>query len=367
MKLGLGLYRDSLTEDNFRFTVQCGATHIIPHLTNYFGGKNPNLSSGDEDGWGSCIGDPLWGYEELKALVDAAGKHGLTVAGLENFSPNFWSDVLLDGPERKAQMDGLKQLIRDIGRAGIPVMGYCFTLVGVWGWFKGPSGRGGAVSVGFDATQIDPDKPIPDGVVWNMRVRDGRRDATPIRVSESELWQRLEWFLKELVPVAEEAGVRLAAHPDDPPVPELRGCARLLIHPDRYQRLLNIVPSKSNAVELCLGTFQEMAGSDVYGAVRDFARKGQIGYIHMRNVRGKVPNYQEMFIDEGDLDMTEIVRILRDEAFDGVLVPDHTPEMACSAPWHAGKAFALGYMKALIQNAASLGASRTAERKLAAE
>ncbi|TJX76506.1 MAG: D-mannonate dehydratase, partial [Mesorhizobium sp.] len=110
----------------------------------------------------------------------------------------------------------------------------------------------------------------------------------------------------------------------------------------------------------CLGSLQEMPGADdIYDHVRRFARRGRIGYIHFRNVRGKVPRYHETFVDDGDIDMAEIVRILRDENYGGVMIPDHTPEMSCDAPWHAGKAFALGYMRALVQNAAALGPSRT--------
>ncbi len=356
MKIGLGLYRSSLTDDNLRFALQAGATHVVAHLTDYFRGRDPVLARGDDaDGWGDCREDRLWTFEDLSALVGQVRGAGLELAALENFSPAFWSDVLLDGPARPAQMDGLKRLVRDAGRAGIPCIGYNFSLAGVWGWSRGPTGRGGAVSIGFDEDAIDPEIPIPDGMVWNMRVRDGSRDAAPIIVSHDELWQRLAWFLTELVPVAEEAGVKLAAHPDDPPMDALRGTARLVNRVEKYDRLLALAPSPANGLELCLGSLQEMPGGPIYDAVHRFAKGGHIGYVHFRNVRGKVPKYRETFVDEGDLDMAEIVRVLRDGGFDGVLVPDHTPELTCAAPWHAGMAFALGYMRALVQNADRLG------------
>jgi mannonate dehydratase len=214
------------------------------------------------------------------------------------------------------------------------------------------------MSVGFDADHIDPDLPIPDGVVWNMRYRPGREGARAVKVSSDELWGRLGEFLRALVPVAEEAGVVLAAHPDDPPTDSLRGTARLVNEPAKYDRLLAVVDSPSNAIELCLGSIQEMRTGDIYACVRSFARRRRIGYVHFRNVRGKVPRYHEVFIDEGDIDMAEIIRILRDEDYQGVLIPDHTPELECGAPWHAGKAYALGYMRALINNADALGPSR---------
>ena len=361
MKIGLGLYRESLTPENFRFARQAGATHIVAHLANYFTGADPSLSRGDDQvGWGDATADRLWAYDDFAALVQSVRKNGLEIAAIENFSPAFWSDVLLWGPERQSQMDGLKRLVRDAGRAGIPCIGYNFSIAGVWGWTRGPFGRGEAKSVGFDASAIDPDSPLPDGVVWNMRVRPSRPGAAPVSVSDAEIWERLEWFLRELVPVAEEAGVVLAAHPDDPPMDSLRGAARLINRPEKYDRLLAIAPSPANGLELCLGSLQEMPGGPIYGAVRRFAHGRHIGYIHFRNVRGKVPLYHETFVDEGDLDMAEIVRILRDENYDGVIIPDHTPEMACNAPWHAGMAYALGYIRALVQNADALGPSRSA-------
>lgn len=362
MKIGLGFYREQLTPDNFRFAVQAGATHVVAHLTNYFAGRDPKIYSGDpRQGWGDCSGDRLWTYEELSALVAALKAEGLELAALENFSPKFWSDVLLDGPERDRQIEGLKQLVRDAGRAGIPCIGYNFSIAGVYGWTRGPYARGRANSVGYGVAPAEVDAPIPDGMVWNMRYRPERPGAPPVSLSEAELWERVGHFLSELVPVAEEAGVVLAAHPDDPPVDLLRGTPRLVNRPEKYDRLMGLVPSRANGLELCLGSLQEMPGGDIYDHVRRFARSGRIGYIHFRNVKGKVPRYVESFVDDGDIDMAEIVRILRDENYEGVLIPDHTPEMTCDASWHAGKAFALGYMRALVQNAHALGPQRRLE------
>ena len=368
MKIGLGLYRESLTSDNFQFATQAGATHIVAHMTNYFRGKDPAISRGDDaEGWGDCSQDRLWTFDDLSALVKTIEAAGLKLAALENFSPKFWSDILLDGPERGAQIEGMKRLIRDAGRAGVPCIGYNFSVAGVWGWQRGPFARGNAHSVGYDSTRIDPDLPLPDGLVWNMRYRAAKPGAAPVRVSNAEIWARLTGFLQEIIPVAAEAGVVLAAHPDDPPAEQLRGAARLVNRPEKYDRLLDIVDSPSNAVELCLGSLQEMPGGEIYDHVRRFARRDRIGYVHFRNVKGKVPKYVETFVDEGDIDMAEIVRILRDENYTGVLVPDHTPGMTCAASWHAGMAFALGYMRALVQNADALGPSWSQAKSLAAD
>ena len=106
-----------------------------------------------------------------------------------------------------------------------------------------------------------------------------------------------------------------------------------------------------------------MPDGDIYETTRHFAREGAIAYVHFRNVRGKVPHYAETFVDDGDIDMTEIVRVLRDEAFEGVLVPDHVPDIASPSPWHTGFAYTIGFMRALLLNADSLGPSWSAARR----
>jgi mannonate dehydratase len=162
------------------------------------------------------------------------------------------------------------------------------------------------------------------------------------------LWRRLEAFLAEVVPVAEQAGVRLALHPDDPPMPTMRQQPRLVYQPYMYQRVIDAAPSKSNGLELCVGTLAEMAEGDIYEALDSYSRQGKVAYVHLRNVRGKAPHYRETFIDEGDVDMTRILAILDRNGFDGVVIPDHAPQMSCSAPWHAGMAHTLGYMAGVL-------------------
>lgn len=351
MHLGLGLYRDLLTEENFRFAKQAGATHLVVHLADYFKGSNPTLASGPADrGWGSATnGDEIWTYEELSDIKRHIESHGLKWEAIENFDPSHWHDVLLDGPQRERQMENLKQTIRNVGRAGIPTLGYNFSIAGVWGWTKGPFGRGNAQSVRFDESAIDTEEPIPNGMVWNM-VYDP--DAPPGRVSpisSTELWERFESFLEEIIPVAEESGVTLALHPDDPPTETLRQTARLVNQPHKYQRVLDLVPSEANALEFCLGSLQEMTQGNVYDSIHQYGTQDKIAYVHFRNVRGEVPCYEETFVDEGDLDMIRVVEELDSVGYDGVLIPDHTPEMTCDAPWHAGMAYALGYMKAAMQ------------------
>jgi mannonate dehydratase len=141
--------------------------------------------------------------------------------------------------------------------------------------------------------------------------------------------------------------VQLAAHPDDPPMPTMRRQPRLVFQPHLYQRLLDFVPSSSNALELCVGTIAEMSEGNVYDAVDRYSSQEKIAYLHLRNVVGKVPHYRETFIDEGDIDMVRILSILQRNGFDGVIIPDHTPQMSCPAPWHAGMAHTIGFILAV--------------------
>jgi mannonate dehydratase len=353
MKLGFGLYRNMLNPSALRFARQAGATHIVAHMPGAASERNDQVIStfGDKAGFGfSTPDDPMWTYEGLRDLKAMVNAEGLALEALENFSPAHWYDILLDGPQKKRQLEHLKQLIRDMGRVGIPIMGYYFSLAGVWGHERGPFARGGAISVGFK-NPVQP--PIPIGMVWNM-VYDAesfdpdRADQVLAAVSDDEIRQRFHEFLDAMVPVAEEAGVRLALHPDDPPMPVLRNTHRLATTHDRYVQILELNPSPANALEVCIGTLSEMPGGDIYDTIDRLSKTGRIGYVHFRNVRGKVPNYEEVFVDEGDTNMIRLLGILHRNGYDGVLIPDHTPLMECAAPWHAGMAFAMGYMKAAL-------------------
>lgn len=352
MKFGLGLYGNMLNAENFRFARQAGATHIVAHVVGHFGALTDAAKDERLKGFGISRPDgEIWTYEGMRDLRKAINAEGLELEAIENFEPAHWYDVLLDGPRKREQMERLKRILRDMGRAGIPVMGYNFSFAGVWGRVKTNAARGGAETVGFhDPVQT----PIPKGMIWNM-VYDPEtfdpqgRNGTVGEITQEQLWARLTEFLREMLPVAEEAGVKLALHPDDPPLPSLRGTARLVYQPHIYDRVLDVYDSPMNTLEFCLGTLSEMSEGDIYEVVDRYSRLRKIAYIHFRNVRGKVPHYDEVFIDEGDMDMIRILRILHRNGYDGVLIPDHTPAMSCPAPWHAGMAYALGYMRAAVR------------------
>lgn len=352
MKLGLGLYKHMLTSENFAFARQAGATHIIAHLVDYFRGGTPQANddqpTGTDWGWG-LAGDPdkLWSLDELKFLRRDVEAAGLKLEAIENFDPAHWHDILLDGPKRAVHIENVKTIIRRMGEAGIPIMGYNFSIAGVAGRTKGNYARGDAPSVGMEGPY---DLPMPNGLVWNMVYDAHAKPGTIPSATHEQLWNRLERFLNEILPVAEAAGVILAAHPDDPPMPTVRAQPRLVYQPHHYQKLIDLNPSHSNQLEFCVGSLAEMTEGDIYETVDHYSRQNRLGYVHLRNVRDKVPHYKETFIDDGEVDVLRVLAILHRNKFAGVIIPDHAPQMSCAAPWHAGMAFAMGFLKAGVKS-----------------
>jgi len=360
MKLGLGLYKHMLTLENFAFAKQAGATHIVAHLVDYFKGGGPGAGGdqplGTDWGWG-LAGDPneLWTLAELRGLRQKVEESGLTLEAIENLDPAHWGDILLDGPRRSQQMENVKTIVRRMGEAGIPILGYNFSIAGVAGRTKGNYARGGAPAVGMEGSY---DLPMPNGLVWNMIVDpQAPRGATGFvpPATHEQLWSRLQRFLDEILPVAESSGVVLALHPDDPPMPFIRGQPRLVYQPQLYQKVIDLNPSQSNRLEFCVGSLAEMTEGDIYETVDAYSRQNRIGYVHLRNVRDKVPHYKETFIDDGEVDVLRVLAILKKNNFAGVIIPDHAPQMTCAAPWHAGMAFAMGYLRAGLHRLGSTG------------
>mgnify|MGYP001269082123 CR=1 FL=1 len=352
MKLGFGLYSHMLTPAFLAFARQVGATHVVVHLVDYFNkgdSANPRQDQpvGELGGWGYA-GPPgkLWTVEEMRAIKRQIETAGLVWEAIENFDPAHWHDVLLDGPKKKQQLEDLRTIIGRVGEVGVPIIGYNFSIAGVAGRITGPFARGNALSVGM-AGPVDT--PVPNGMVWNMVYDPEAPPGFLPHSTHEQLWKRLEDFLHYCLPAAEAAGVRLAAHPDDPPMATVRGQPRLVYRPDLYRKLIDIDHSRSNQLEFCVGTIAEMAEGDVYEAVNQYSEQDRIAYVHLRNVRGKVPYYKETHIDEGDLDVLRVMRILWRNGFAGVIIPDHAPQLTCDAPWHAGMAFAMGYLRACLK------------------
>jgi mannonate dehydratase len=174
-------------------------------------------------------------------------------------------------------------------------------------------------------------------------------------ITEDQMWSNYTYFMKAVLPVAEEEGLKLALHPDDPPVPMLGGVARLFYKPDNFKKAYELV-GKSDAwtLDLCLGCCSEMVGgkTNVTEMIEYFAPKGRISYIHFRDVKGSVPDFTECFIGDGNFDPAEVVVLLAKNGFDGFLLDDHVPKMDGDSDWnHRGRSHAIGYMQGLIRMA----------------
>jgi mannonate dehydratase len=237
--------------------------------------------------------------------------------------------------ERDAQLAKVCSSIENMGKVGIPILGYYFSLAGVsghWRSYGSGGGRGDAGLKSFDYDLVKDAPPIVDE-----------------EVSVEEMWARLAYFLERVVPVAEKAGVKLAAHQDDPPAESLFGTGRLLTNHDAMQSLIDLVPSENSGLEFCQGTVAEMGPEKTVEAVSRFAGQGKVFYVHFRNVRGGFPKFDEVFIDEGDVNMIAALKAYRDAGYDGVVTPDHTPRVVGDEGGLRGKAFAVGYIRAGMQ------------------
>ncbi len=335
MKVGLGIRGADRNDSNYlKFAKQIGVTHVV-------------LFKPDETVIPSAK-DGAWSLDDLLRLKRWYREHGLVIEGFENFYPPFWGKILLGRADRQEQLDKVKRSIANLGKAGIPVMGYNITIAGVCGRIDGPFARGGAVTAGYFADRCPDEGPVPKGWAWKMKVVDDAGEGFQEPTSAEELWSRIDWFLDQILPVAEEHGVRMAAHPEDPPVPVMRGAARVLISPQAYERMFQRHPSPANVAEFCQGTFAEM-GVDVYEIIRSWASRDKIGYVHFRNVKGTVPNYYEEFIDEGDVDMVQALRAYAESGYRGLLMPDHSPDLSCATPQQTGMAYAVGYIRGVMK------------------
>ena len=233
---------------------------------------------------------------------------------------------------RDEGIEGWCTMIRNLGAAGIPTLGYNFR--GIGNFRTEPTiGRGGARYSTFDHDEF----------------RANPQDHPELRISDERLRENLGTFVERIVPVAEESGALLTAHPDDPPIREpLGGAARVLSTLDDFETLFGLAPSEANAMLFCQGCVAEM-GEDIPAAIRRIGSLGKIGTVHFRNIRGGLGKFQEVFVDEGDMDMYLAMRTYREIGFDGPFMLDHTPGIASEGSRWAGTAYAIGYIRAMIQ------------------
>jgi len=277
-------------------------------------------------------GTARWEVADLVALRQRAEDAGLRLEALENTPVGFYHQAMLGLPGRDEQIEHYQATIRNMGQAGIPILGYHWMPNGVWRTSSSAPGRGGALCTAFDLVLAE-DAPLSHGRVY----------------THDEMWANYAYFMRAVVPVAEEAGVTLALHPDDPPVASLGGVARLFGSFDGFRRGLEIVPSPNSALDFCMGCWSEM-GPGVLEALRYFGPQDKLAYVHFRDVQGTVPRFQECFLGEGNVDVVAAMRVLKEVGFHGFLLDDHVPAMVNDTPWgHRGRALATGYIMGLLE------------------
>ncbi len=336
IRVAFGQFRE-LTEEDLLFARQLGASGVTLNTPLFKGssvyGVDIFISSGNAPP-GRSEPQDRWDLMEIVQLRTMVEDYGLRLEAIENTPVSFYDKVMLGLPGREEQIEDYKEIIRMLGRAGVPILGYHWMPTHVWRTSKTTPGRGGALVSSFDYALV--------------------RDAPPIYgrpFTEDELWANYEYFIKAVLPVAEEAGVKLALHPDDPPTKEpLGGVPRIMGSLDGFKKAMAIGDSSNHGLDFCIGSLASRDVDEMFEAMRYFGQHGKIFYVHFRNVRGCVPKFQETFIDEGDVDVVAVLRTLMEVGFDGFIIDDHVPQMVNDTGWgHRGRAFATGYISGLLR------------------
>jgi mannonate dehydratase len=314
MRVALGQFRE-LTDEQLAFVTQCGCADVLLNT--------PALP-----------GEERWEYEDLLAWRLRAEEAGLRLIALENVPVRFYDKIMLGLEGREQQLENMQQTVRNMGRAGIPILGYHFMPNSVWRTSFEVPVRGGAISNQFVMEKAE------------NKLTHGRE------YSEEELWAAYDWYLERMLPVCEEANVRMALHPDDPPVPTLGGIPRLFRNFENFARAMDRHPSPMHGLDYCHGCWSEMReGEGVIESVRYFGERGRIFYMHLRDVVGPADNFTEVFLGDGQSNPVEVVKTLKDVGFNGFIIDDHVPHMVNDSPWaHRGRAWSTGYIKALIDS-----------------
>ena len=303
-----------MSDENLTLAAQCGVTDVV--------GRYP----------GSKLDD-------LLLLRDRIESFGMKLSVIEGYLP---IERLKVGLDDGSELSAMKLLIQNMRTAGVPLL--CYNFMAGTDWVRtrldAPE-RGGAKVTAFDLADVHR------AMSLNATASVTSREAIPAE----QLWQNLERFLKALIPVAEAAGVTMCMHPDDPPLPELLGKARIMNSVENVERLVDLVPSPSNAICFCQGTFASM-GVDIPASILRLGK--HIRYVHFRDVRGTRESFVETFHDNGNTNMSAAMRAYRQIGFSGPIRPDHVPQLYGEdegEPGYTmlGRLFAYGYIRGLMQ------------------
>lgn len=278
--------------------------------------------------------DKPWKLENVKELKQEYRNAGLELIAYENLLPaDKWREIILDRSNRDREIDRFCQALRNLGKLNIPVASWNWD---AYIWSRSSTEvkeRGGSSVTGYDHEKAKS------------------KDSVKTDITENELWEGIQEFLERTVPVAEEAGVKMALHPDDPPLPSVKGVPRIVSSVEAYDRILDIYPSDNHGVNFCQGCFTLM-DIDIPETIRHFGDK--IKFVHFRDVSGDARKFRETWHDNGPHDMLEAMKAYHDIGFHGPIRPDHVPTMAGEKNEHPGyeikgRLFAVGYMKGLIE------------------
>jgi mannonate dehydratase len=281
-------------------------------------------------------------YDYYSSRVKLFAEHGMKVYGFGSWSVHNQDAIVLGLPGRDEKIEEYKTHLRNLGQAGIPYTTYAHMANGIWSTEREFT-RGGAPARAFDLAKAD--KGYWVGREYEGPLTHGRT------YGPDEIWSNFEYFIKQVAPVAEEAGVRIGIHPDDPPMDPLGGISRCIFSSyNGYQRAMDMANSPNVGVCLCAGCWLEggdRMGKSVTDTVLGFGQQKKLFKVHFRNVDKPLPHFVETFLDDGYMNMYEVLKAMRAVDFDGVFIADHIPLMG--GDHKIGTAYSIGYMKALLE------------------